>query len=605
MSSGTVLTNSSCHLLGCTHRCASRAHPNICARRCRSSQCRPPPADRNFPDHRLTPALQASISFRVESNSSISTLSDLGAFAPDGMVQGLFYVPDLSASDPCASLSSQFLPRNVTRKANLPNIGQYALVGVAPWLSDHPECALPYIRASQADPSRGLIFFPTRPNAAISTPVWTTPDWAVNRSTWNSWLLGIDRPIWGIPADIGAALVQQMGKYSGNVTVSPFGSQLSENYPPEDAVRLLTRVALNSSKNSSPVLGRLWVFAIMILAILLLVTGLTSIIMHVNQRRMRRDLQRRIARGEVDPEILGIKRQKVPQKLLDKMPLYVYTSKLAPLTTPTKEKDETTTPTPHSFPLTQRKTLPKRDVPFSQTTCPICLDDFEHNDTVVRELPCQHIFHPECVDEFLRTNSSLCPMCKKSALPTGYCPENITISMVRRERMVRRYREIGTDSPPLSSVLPASLHRFLPAWLLRARTRPRQGAERAIRRVDPSILVNHQSGRPANTFTNNTPPPTPPLPTTALPPPPPQTSGDQDLEMNPLHPNDTPSAPQSQPLEEPPPEIQALSPEERREWGRQRLAATLPSAPGPAADEEVPVQQMGTVRRAWKKMFPS
>lgn len=78
---------------------------------------------------------------------------------------------------------------------------------------------------------------------------------------------------------------------------------------------------------------------------------------------------------------------------------------------------------------------------FSQTTCPICLDDFAANESEVRELPCRHIFHPECIDLFLRDNSSLCPMCKKSALPPGYCPVKVTNLMVRRERLVRRMRD--------------------------------------------------------------------------------------------------------------------------------------------------------------------
>jgi hypothetical protein len=85
--------------------------------------------------------------------------------------------------------------------------------------------------------------------------------------------------------------------------------------------------------------------------------------------------------------------------------------------------------------------VPTTHPAFSQPTCPICLDDFEPNITPVRELPCRHIFHPDCVDAFLLNNSSLCPMCKKSVLPNGYCPTTITNAMVRRERYIRRYRE--------------------------------------------------------------------------------------------------------------------------------------------------------------------
>ncbi len=517
-------------------------------------------------------------------------------------------MPDLSASDPCANFSSQFLPQNVTRKADNPSAERYAMVAVAPWVSDHPECARSYMRATQADPSAGLFFFPTRSDAAFAAPVWDTPDWGVNSSTWNDWVLDADFPIWGIPPDIGATLVQEMGKYSGNVTDAPFSSELARDHPPNNAVRLFTRVALNSSRDTNPVLGRLWVFAILILAILCVVTGLTSLIMHLNQRRMRRDLRRRIGNGEVDLEILGIKRQKVPQKLLDKMPLYVYTSKLTPITSPPHETTPTST---QGLSLAERKNLPKRDVPFSQPTCPICLDDFEHDETVVRELPCQHIFHPECVDEFLRSNSSLCPMCKKSALPTGYCPENITTSMVRRERALRRMRELGTDSPPLSSVLPASVQRFLPDWLLRLRLRPRQGAERRHRQGYRPNRPPHPDRPQRGTPVVNTSLPTVPDPahtTDSTASPTPAAGVGADLEMGTLTSHSNPTAgpePLPQPtLEDLPAEIQALSPEERREWGRQRLAATLPPTAETAA-EEMPATRTGRFRRGWQRFFPS
>ena len=87
--------------------------------------------------------------------------------------------------------------------------------------------------------------------------------------------------------------------------------------------------------------------------------------------------------------------------------------------------------------------------PFLQPTCAICLDDFCAEESVVRELPCRHIFHAACVDAFLRENSSLCPLCKTSVLPKGYCPPVITNAMVRRERMLRRMRDggPGDDGP--------------------------------------------------------------------------------------------------------------------------------------------------------------
>ena len=198
---------------------------------------------------------------------------------------------------------------------------------------------------------------------------------------------------------------------------------------PEDSVRLFTRINVSTTTG----IPSLWVFLIIVLAILLAIVLLTSIIMHMIQRRQRTLLARRVARGEVDLESLGIKRLNVPQEQLDKMPQYVFTTKA------------------EGAPVPQGKGAP-RDVHYSQPTCPICLDDYVSGETNVRELPCNHIFHPECIDPFLRDNSSLCPVCKKSALPVGFCPVNVTNLMVRRERLIRRMRQRNNPDESTSSI---------------------------------------------------------------------------------------------------------------------------------------------------------
>jgi len=43
--------------------------------------------------------------------------------------------------------------------------------------------------------------------------------------------------------------------------------------------------------------------------------------------------------------------------------------------------------------------------------CIFCQDEYKEGDRV-RSLPCKHAFHADCVDEWLRENST-CPMCKK------------------------------------------------------------------------------------------------------------------------------------------------------------------------------------------------
>jgi hypothetical protein len=240
----------------------------------------------------------------------------------------------------------------------------------------------------------------------------------------------------------------------------------------------LKEEALTTEVDNGTNLPSLWVFLLIVLGILLAIISGTSVVMRLIQRKHRSTLRRRVANGEVDLEALGIKRLNVPHDVLDKMPLHTFKgeepildhrSPWRSIATPSQRSaslNQTTAYAPRALdgvlssspavqtagrPDSQDDTsksliststvLSPRHVQFAQRTCPICLDDFESNVTTVRELPCGHIFHPECVDTFLKESSSLCPMCKKSVLPLGYCPEKVTNAMVRRERLVRRMRE--------------------------------------------------------------------------------------------------------------------------------------------------------------------
>lgn len=46
--------------------------------------------------------------------------------------------------------------------------------------------------------------------------------------------------------------------------------------------------------------------------------------------------------------------------------------------------------------------------------CPLCYDKFVSTD-LVRTLPCSHMFHRICIDEYLKTQSFLCPYCEAEA----------------------------------------------------------------------------------------------------------------------------------------------------------------------------------------------
>jgi hypothetical protein len=220
----------------------------------------------------------------------------------------------------------------------------------------------------------------------------------------------------------------------------------------------------------------IWVFILSILGILLVVVIVAYLSVKYLQKRRREDLRRRIVAGEIDLEYLGIKRLVVPPHVLVQLPLYMYPD--LPATKPPSDSDKTppdtvvvdnpVEPAPvalkpdvdareasalrstHSeqdedgmsaileevWPSSLRREVCR--LTFSQLTCAICLEDFVPGSSLVRELPCTHIFHPECIDPFLMRDSSLCPVCKKSVLPPTFVSDQVTNYMVRREQRMRR-----------------------------------------------------------------------------------------------------------------------------------------------------------------------
>lgn len=42
--------------------------------------------------------------------------------------------------------------------------------------------------------------------------------------------------------------------------------------------------------------------------------------------------------------------------------------------------------------------------------CAVCIDEIKDS---VRKLPCGHIFHSQCIEQWLTTHHASCPMCKR------------------------------------------------------------------------------------------------------------------------------------------------------------------------------------------------
>ena len=65
---------------------------------------------------------------------------------------------------------------------------------------------------------------------------------------------------------------------------------------------------------------------------------------------------------------------------------------------------------PHKY--HKRRVTPEEEE--EEDKCTICLSEFEEEEDV-RRLPCMHLFHVECVDQWLGQNKR-CPICRYRAL---------------------------------------------------------------------------------------------------------------------------------------------------------------------------------------------
>ncbi|KAM5355362.1 hypothetical protein ACJ41O_002008 [Fusarium nematophilum] len=393
----------------------------------------------------LTALSQSQLAYEERITSNITTLTSANADTRNGLIQGLLYVPDLDNDPACDDQQYEFIPENVTRRANLPPTN-YNLVALAPWFSI--DCTLAYLASARLDPIRALIFY--KPNNSSNKPQDAdSPVW--NLEDGGAWLTANKYPIFAISGLEGQSMMQQLSLYSGLVDDIPHGSEINKLYGPnpKDYVRIWTELTLHDDGD----IPALWAFFLIVIGALLAIIAAVSATMHFVQRRRRTSLKRRVESGEVDLEAMGIKRLTVPATHIREFPLFTYNAdpeSMAAPSTPSSARRLRSSRglDQHSIRSGVSVRSKRSSVGVAgdniatnfQPSCHICLGNFDHRVTIIRELPCGHIFHPECIDEFLSQNSSLCPMCKHSMLPRGYSPK-ITNGMVRRERALRRLRE--------------------------------------------------------------------------------------------------------------------------------------------------------------------
>ncbi|CAN9426607.1 unnamed protein product [Alternaria alternata] len=275
--------------------------------------------------------LNDSVSFQYRILNNIQTLSTKGV---DGNQDpyGILYVPDVYTSG-CKQQEADYVLENATRIANLPSDKDYALIAVAPWYS--AQCTIEYFTAARNHPTKAfLTYLPGDSNA--KPPVLNDAAW--NLQDGGSWQTANDFPTYALSSMTGRNIMEQLDQYSGNLSQVPHADQLSQIYDSTDYVRLWATVSTDSGGQ----LPSLWVFLVIVLAVLLVAVSITSLVMHIIQRRRRNDLRERVLNGQVDLEALGVKRLTVSQQVLDKLPIHTHTAPAVAAAAASNEPEKTT-----------------------------------------------------------------------------------------------------------------------------------------------------------------------------------------------------------------------------------------------------------------------
>ncbi|PYH96351.1 hypothetical protein BO71DRAFT_428091 [Aspergillus ellipticus CBS 707.79] len=423
-----------------------------------------------------TSALNDSADFALKLDGNVQTLSKENA--PDkGPIEGMLFVPSLDTRSPCNSVIAPFVPANVTRLDGATPFGD-RLIGLAPWVND--ECAEAYLTAAQKVGTDALLFFLPFSNDT-KPPSANDPIWRLGAS--DAWQTRNEYPVYAIPGAAGVTLMDRLSRDGNLGNPNDQMNQSALAQAQSGAYRLVTAIEIESGGKK---MASIWGFILAIIGTILVLTIILLLFYQLVHKRQRRELQRRIEAGEADLEQLGMHQIRVPREFLNTIPIYIYAS-LGPgysegqkdelgdpaksrehLAEITEESETEDTERPKSPTVKIRETddVPqdkdiadegsvrrssqstmagpdepayprhKNRLSCSQTTCAICLDDFVPGSSTVRELPCGHIFHPSCIDTSLTQSSSLCPLCKKSVLPTGWMPYQMADTMVSRDTPV-------------------------------------------------------------------------------------------------------------------------------------------------------------------------
>jgi hypothetical protein len=163
-----------------------------------------------------------------------------------------------------------------------------------------------------------------------------------------------------------------------------------KNEGPETQGKKMVRVVMLPSSSS---FGGGWQIAIIVIGAILAASFLVSVLVHCRLYQLRRrERSLMVAQHEASLNA-KLKVFTLEKSVLKSFPTKVY-----------NKRDRT------SIVSSSSKSANNSDV------CSICLEELVDGETL-RVLPCSHLYHMECVDKWLTTKSSHCPLCKRDVTP--------------------------------------------------------------------------------------------------------------------------------------------------------------------------------------------
>ncbi|CAG8537600.1 13609_t:CDS:2 [Ambispora leptoticha] len=176
-----------------------------------------------------------------------------------------------------------------------------------------------------------------------------------------------------------------------------------------------------------------WQIAILVVGCLLAVSFLISVAIHFRLYQLRRRERSAIVAQQEANASSKLDIYTLDKSIIEKFPTITYKKESSSLDDVRISIPESSSAPSSSIPDSKSRRDSSRSITFnprkigdlsmteekrySNDMCSICLEEFQDGE-ILRLLPnCSHLYHTDCVDKWLNTKSSQCPLCKKDCTP--------------------------------------------------------------------------------------------------------------------------------------------------------------------------------------------